>query len=113
MEKFQCAVCGGIRTYAWTSARSHAHHLIHYTTACWCFTVTNGMSPSLLKYLPDKSTYFKTSMPVQYFGFYLFIYFFHYLIGALAKVNRKSAPQKKKSIKEKRKQKKTLRCWSN
>ncbi|MPC34213.1 hypothetical protein E2C01_027595 [Portunus trituberculatus] len=27
------AVRGGIRTYAWTSARSHAHHLTHYATA--------------------------------------------------------------------------------
>ncbi|MPC75936.1 hypothetical protein E2C01_070336 [Portunus trituberculatus] len=26
-------ICDGIRTYAWTSARSHAHHLIHYATA--------------------------------------------------------------------------------
>ncbi|MPC35467.1 hypothetical protein E2C01_028890 [Portunus trituberculatus] len=32
-KKGRKAVCGGIRTYAWTSARSHAHHLIHYATA--------------------------------------------------------------------------------
>ncbi|MPC75270.1 hypothetical protein E2C01_069655 [Portunus trituberculatus] len=33
MAKCFEAVRGGIRTYAWTSARSHAHHLIHYATA--------------------------------------------------------------------------------
>ncbi|MPC80707.1 hypothetical protein E2C01_075295 [Portunus trituberculatus] len=30
MAKCFKAVRGGIRTYGWTSARSHAHHLIHY-----------------------------------------------------------------------------------
>ncbi|MPC88074.1 hypothetical protein E2C01_082964 [Portunus trituberculatus] len=31
LELVNCsAECGGIRTYAWTSARSHADHLIHY-----------------------------------------------------------------------------------
>ncbi|MPC66497.1 hypothetical protein E2C01_060645 [Portunus trituberculatus] len=33
MAKCFKTVRGGIRTYAWTSARSHAHHLIHYATA--------------------------------------------------------------------------------
>ncbi|MPC28846.1 hypothetical protein E2C01_022057 [Portunus trituberculatus] len=33
MAKCFKAVYGGIRTYAWTSARSHAHHLIYYATA--------------------------------------------------------------------------------
>ncbi|MPC49153.1 putative choline-phosphate cytidylyltransferase [Portunus trituberculatus] len=47
LEKHK-AVRGGIRTYAWTSARSHAHHFIHYATAsraqgkhfskCWSLT---------------------------------------------------------------------------
>ncbi|MPC28643.1 hypothetical protein E2C01_021853 [Portunus trituberculatus] len=33
MAKCFKAVRGGIRTYAWTSAGSHAHHLIQYDTA--------------------------------------------------------------------------------
>ncbi|MPC64320.1 hypothetical protein E2C01_058432 [Portunus trituberculatus] len=32
MAKCFKVVRGGIRTYAWTSVRSHAHHLIHYAT---------------------------------------------------------------------------------
>ncbi|MPC28461.1 hypothetical protein E2C01_021667 [Portunus trituberculatus] len=29
------AVCGGIRTYVWTSARSHAHHLADHLLPEW------------------------------------------------------------------------------
>ncbi|MPC55177.1 Single-stranded DNA-binding protein, mitochondrial [Portunus trituberculatus] len=38
-------VRGGIRTYAWTSACSHTHHLIHYATAslCKCSGVVDKM----------------------------------------------------------------------
>ncbi|MPC35745.1 hypothetical protein E2C01_029180 [Portunus trituberculatus] len=38
------AVPGGIRTYAWKSARSHAHHLIHYATTS--LKLLNKMSSS-------------------------------------------------------------------
>ncbi|MPC77222.1 hypothetical protein E2C01_071670 [Portunus trituberculatus] len=35
LDKWQSfkTASGGIRTYIWSSTRSHAHHLIHYTTA--------------------------------------------------------------------------------
>ncbi|MPC74645.1 hypothetical protein E2C01_069014 [Portunus trituberculatus] len=39
MAKCFKAVRGGIRTYAWTSARFHAHHLIHYATDSLNMTV--------------------------------------------------------------------------
>ncbi|MPC83204.1 Delta and Notch-like epidermal growth factor-related receptor [Portunus trituberculatus] len=42
LDKWQSfkAVRGGIKTYAWTSARSHVYLLIHYATAFHCAIVS-------------------------------------------------------------------------
>ncbi|MPC46822.1 hypothetical protein E2C01_040552 [Portunus trituberculatus] len=46
MAKCFKAVGDGIPTQAWTSARSHAHHLIHYAITSRLGTVTQNVSPS-------------------------------------------------------------------
>ncbi|MPC34267.1 hypothetical protein E2C01_027650 [Portunus trituberculatus] len=53
MAKCFKAVHGGIRTYTWTSARSHADHLMHYATASLTRVSRNGRNSSKISILGD------------------------------------------------------------